>query len=424
VVAAGEDHGPAALVGARLLLTTMVWADGHGAEAIAHVREAARIAAGGPIQAQHAHPRLHLVSLLTDTRQLDEAETVLQAADEEITALGHTTYTASPAIFRARLRLAQGRLDDATAEAQAGLGAAGEVGMHAYDLLGYAVLAIVAVRRGDLDDATRYAERCEAVHRRGKGATYGMRWADWATTFVIGALTGPEKAMEAFHARFDLSRELRRLLMTEPNAAAWLSRAAVAAGERSTAETVDATASVVAEGNPGFPVYAASADHARGIVQDDPTALARATAAYLEPWSRASATEDLGVLHARGRGDAGRDAAIHALDQALEGYQHAGAARDAARVRARLRALGVRRRHWSRMERPVSGWASLTDTERDIAALVARGLTNPQVAGRMFISPHTVKFHLAQVFRKLHIGSRVELARLNAEHTSDDAGRM
>jgi DNA-binding CsgD family transcriptional regulator len=43
----------------------------------------------------------------------------------------------------------------------------------------------------------------------------------------------------------------------------------------------------------------------------------------------------------------------------------------------------------------------------------------------MFISPHTVKFHLRQVFRKLGIGSRVELARLAAEHapepTSPDA---
>jgi DNA-binding CsgD family transcriptional regulator len=37
----------------------------------------------------------------------------------------------------------------------------------------------------------------------------------------------------------------------------------------------------------------------------------------------------------------------------------------------------------------------------------------------MFVSPHTVKFHLRQVFRKLGIASRVELARLAAEHTSE-----
>ena len=127
------------------------------------------------------------------------------------------------------------------------------------------------------------------------------------------------------------------------------------------------------------------------------------------PWSRASAAEDLGVLLSPD------DAAVHWLDEALDGYQRIGAGRDAARIRARLRRLGVRRRHWDRSERPVSGWASLTDTERSVAELVAQGLTNPQVADQMFISPHTVKFHLRQVFRKLAIGSRVELVRLAVE---------
>jgi DNA-binding CsgD family transcriptional regulator len=98
-------------------------------------------------------------------------------------------------------------------------------------------------------------------------------------------------------------------------------------------------------------------------------------------------------------------------------HQHVGAGRDVARVRAKLRDLGVRRRQWSHSERPVSGWASLTDTERDVAALVAHGLTNPQVATRMFISPHAVKFHLRQIFRKLQICSRVELARLAGSDT-------
>jgi DNA-binding CsgD family transcriptional regulator len=86
-----------------------------------------------------------------------------------------------------------------------------------------------------------------------------------------------------------------------------------------------------------------------------------------------------------------------------------------ARIRSRLRTLGVRRRHWSYGDRQLSGWGSLTDTERSVAELVAEGLTNRQVAERMFLSPHTVVFHLRQVFRKLEISSRVELTRLAAE---------
>jgi DNA-binding CsgD family transcriptional regulator len=60
----------------------------------------------------------------------------------------------------------------------------------------------------------------------------------------------------------------------------------------------------------------------------------------------------------------------------------------------------------------VSGWASLTETERAVASLVAEGLSNQQVADRMFLSRHTVDFHLRHIFRKLGVGSRVVLARL------------
>jgi DNA-binding CsgD family transcriptional regulator len=47
-----------------------------------------------------------------------------------------------------------------------------------------------------------------------------------------------------------------------------------------------------------------------------------------------------------------------------------------------------------------------------VAELVAEGLTNGEAAARMFLSPHTIDFHLRQVFRKLDVGSRVELTRL------------
>jgi DNA-binding CsgD family transcriptional regulator len=105
--------------------------------------------------------------------------------------------------------------------------------------------------------------------------------------------------------------------------------------------------------------------------------------------------------------------AIQHLERAIRGYQQAGAATDAARVRHRLRALGVRRRHWTQQAgRPLSGWQSLTDTERTASELVAQGLSNKQVAAQMYISVNTVAFHLRQIFRKLHIGSRLELARI------------
>jgi transcriptional regulator of acetoin/glycerol metabolism/DNA-binding CsgD family transcriptional regulator len=61
--------------------------------------------------------------------------------------------------------------------------------------------------------------------------------------------------------------------------------------------------------------------------------------------------------------------------------------------------------------RPLLGLGSLTDTERSVANLVAEGLTNRQIAERVFISRHTVDFHLRSIFRKVGVASRVELAR-------------
>ena len=65
--------------------------------------------------------------------------------------------------------------------------------------------------------------------------------------------------------------------------------------------------------------------------------------------------------------------------------------------------------------RPSFGWASLTESEARIAELVAQGLTNREVAEDLFVSRHTVDSHLRQMFRKLAITSRVQLARLVIE---------
>jgi predicted ATPase/DNA-binding CsgD family transcriptional regulator len=65
--------------------------------------------------------------------------------------------------------------------------------------------------------------------------------------------------------------------------------------------------------------------------------------------------------------------------------------------------------------RPSTGWESLTPAEFDVVALVVDGLTNPEVAERLFISRRTVGHHLAHVYRKLGLRSRRELARAAQE---------
>jgi predicted ATPase/DNA-binding CsgD family transcriptional regulator len=60
-------------------------------------------------------------------------------------------------------------------------------------------------------------------------------------------------------------------------------------------------------------------------------------------------------------------------------------------------------------KRPSFGWGSLTPTELEVVRHVAQGLTNPEVARRLFVSRSTVKAHLAHIFAKVGVSTRAEL---------------
>jgi DNA-binding CsgD family transcriptional regulator len=55
------------------------------------------------------------------------------------------------------------------------------------------------------------------------------------------------------------------------------------------------------------------------------------------------------------------------------------------------------------------GWETLTRAEREVVRHVVQGLSNREIGERLFVSARTVETHLAHVFAKLGIGSRVEL---------------
>jgi DNA-binding NarL/FixJ family response regulator len=63
----------------------------------------------------------------------------------------------------------------------------------------------------------------------------------------------------------------------------------------------------------------------------------------------------------------------------------------------------------------------LTPQELQVALAVARGATNREAAGALFLSPKTVEFHLGHIYRKLGIRSRSQLTRLLAERELSSA---
>jgi DNA-binding CsgD family transcriptional regulator len=92
-----------------------------------------------------------------------------------------------------------------------------------------------------------------------------------------------------------------------------------------------------------------------------------------------------------------------------EGMFHAmGATPFAEEASNELRASGER----ARARNPDTEF-DLTPQETRVANLAARGSTNSEIAGQLFISPSTVDYHLSKVFRKLGVRSRTELAHLS-----------
>jgi DNA-binding NarL/FixJ family response regulator len=95
-----------------------------------------------------------------------------------------------------------------------------------------------------------------------------------------------------------------------------------------------------------------------------------------------------------------------------------GAGGFAERAGRELRATGehVRRRA---ADSPVQ----LTARETQIARLAGDGLSNPEIAAQLFMSPRTVEYHLHKVFTKLAITSRNQLHAVLATNRSEEPRR-
>ncbi len=413
ILAAPGQHDSQVIAAALVARAVISWDRGRISDGLEQLREAARHGTGISADACHVQPLLALAAALVDLRQLGEAEDILRAADNP--ALRGIPAQGALCLLRARIHLSAGRLADAATDAQAALAVARDLGAHGYAATAHCMLSVIELRRGDIAAASQHIA-CGRATSPPFADLYARAETAVPEAQVSEALDGPAAALGQLR-RLCADLEARRgLLLGDPAVAAWLARTALAAGDGELAASAARTAQILADAHPGLPALAAAAAHSRGLVTRDPACLAEAAAQHPDPWAGASAAEDLGVLHGR-RGD--RDQAIRHLKAALAGYRQVGADRDQARIRRRLRKLGIHRRHWSTpLARPVAGWQSLTDTEQAVAGLVAQGLNNNQVAARMYISTHTVAHHLRQAFRKLSIASRVELTRIVIEQAA------
>jgi DNA-binding CsgD family transcriptional regulator len=153
------------------------------------------------------------------------------------------------------------------------------------------------------------------------------------------------------------------------------------------------------------------------LAQDDPAAAADAARQAMALAGSAGNP----MLGARGRALLGSalaragepEAAIAELEGAHQTLLSCGAVRDADAAAQALRRLGRRRPRRAQIARAAeSGAGSLSPREREVAALVADGKRNREVAAALFLSEKTVESHLARIYDKLGVHSRAALASI------------
>ncbi|MBV9142393.1 MAG: AAA family ATPase [Pseudonocardiales bacterium] len=406
----------AAVVFGTAACSAVCWTAGALDDAVRQARDAVRTAdtAGG--EAAQRHPRLWLGRALTATDQFAEADAVYEMGQREADQLETAWSWPIWHYFRAELHLAAGRLDDANAEAEAGVRVSEQFATRAVIVPLLALLSQLALQRDDVPTAREQLRRAQAL--RSAGSEGGDLDLAWRIALLADAQGEPAAAVNALTEIYDGFPHRLQILVQDPLAGAQLVRIARRAGAEAQAKAAASATRLLAQRNPSVDSLVGAAAHAEGLLRGDLAALRRAVHAYrLSPRMLAKATvlEDTAwAEHHAGH----HRVAVKLLRTALGHYQSCGAHRDVSRVTRRLHRLGAR--HEPVKDAPVqSPWDTLTKSELRVVRLIAQGLTNRETASRLFLSPHTVDSHLRHSFTKLGVNSRVELTRHVLTHDRD-----
>jgi DNA-binding CsgD family transcriptional regulator len=309
----------------------------------------------------------------------------------------------------AHVRFVAGDLAGAVSTCREGLAWTGELSRRR--AWGASIAAVALAELGDFDEAAALASTASAVFGGRHWAAH-RALAAWAEGYVAGARGDGAAGLAG------LLRTGRRLAGTRH----WLFGSFIVADaaelltEVAEPGLVPAVASLLQAFRwpDGVPTMAALRELAAGSV-----AVADGRAADAGPLLTAAAgrfaAHGWPVYEARARTLLGsllagqdRDRAAAELSTAFELFDRSGAVIRRDRAAVALDRLGRRGR---RARTAVAGPQSLTRREREVVSLAISGLTARAIGERLFIGERTVETHLANVYAKLGIGSRVDLLR-------------
>jgi DNA-binding CsgD family transcriptional regulator len=394
--------GPGASVRTRAAAALMrgfsATADEHWADAIESFRAAFELLDAEPVDDHVLQPNLGVGAML-----IDDDERGLRLHEQQLTAArraGALTMIDHALTRGAYFQIATGawtQAANAAAEAVPLAGSTGHPGLTAFPL---AELGLVAALRGDKSADEHIAAVNAIREQHALGITEplvvdltawarGLRDAAQPTSALhhLGQISSPWVRRLAALDRLETAVRADR----HDLARAWLSELedfAAASGAGAAIATVEHGRALLAGDKAGEHYELALAAHEGSLRLPHRARTELAFGEHLRRMRRRV------------------DARVH-LRNALALFEELGADAWVERAAQELRASGETAR-----KRDVSTTTDLTAQERNVTALVRQGLSTKDVAAQLFVSPRTVDFHLRNVFSKLGVTSRGELAAL------------
>ena len=345
-------------------------------------------------------PRMPLALQRMYQGRLGEARTIFEGLLAEAVALGDEIAVLAVRGRLVDVALRAGEWNQAEAHADAAYELAEQIGLEHDGGLTVLWKALVATQLGRVDEARSFAElgarlAAEANQENTRVMNQG----------VVGllelSLGNDSAALPALQPLLDWVAEKGLALATHP-AAPYALDALAATGRVEEASRLVDELELEAR-TIQSPWALAIATRCRGLLSANEEVLESALAYDADerwPFERGRTLLALGRVQRRARRKA---AAKESLERALEIFEELPAPLWAQRAREELGRIGLRR----------AAPGELTASERSVAELAAAGLTNREVAARLFMSPKTVEANVARAYRKLGIRSRAELgARL------------
>jgi DNA-binding CsgD family transcriptional regulator len=271
----------------------------------------------------------------------------------------------------------------------------------------YSAMALAALRGSQAETSALIGGTLSDAGRRGEGI--GISVAEWANAVLHNGLGRYREAMRSaeralYHQEYPGLRY--------PGAANWAAAELIEAAARSgmteaAAETYHWIAEMTSASGTDWALGVEARSHAllsegavaEGLYQESIACLGRSR--VRAELARAHLLYGEWLRRQRRRGEAREQ-----LRVALDMLEAMGMEAFAGRARHELRATGDN----ARKRADTASGQQLTVQESQVARLASDGMSNPEIGARLFLSPRTVQYHLSNVFAKLGITSRGQLA--------------